>query len=134
MRQINKQVLFFFISFFSILSINAQSARVVLSADSLAAKETRFLSHKLNLSSVQQASVHAIAKKFHADLLTLRSPSSDSVVRKQALNTARKTHQQGLKAVLTQGQWEIYEREEKARREAFLARAKDKKIRVSELD
>lgn len=134
MKYLNKRVLFFLISFFSILSINAQSTRVVLSVDSLAAKETRFLTQKLNLTLVQQNSVHTIAKKFHGEIFALRSPSSDSIARKLALNTARKTQQQSLKAVLSQGQWEIYQKEEKAKREAFLARAKEKKVRVSELD
>lgn len=134
MRHINKGVLFFFISLFSILWVNAQSTRVLLSADSLAAKETRFLTLKLNLTSVQQVSVHLIAKKFHGEIFALRAPSADSVARKQALNTSRKTQQQSLKAVLTQQQWEIYQKEEKAKRETFLARAKEKNIRVSELD
>jgi hypothetical protein len=102
------------------------------STDSLAARDARVLGHQLSLSLNQRAGVEAAARKFHEAMQGLRGATTDIAGRKAAIKTTHEAYRRSIKDLLTPAQWKTYEEGAGEKKEAFLRRAKEKKIRVVE--
>ena len=121
-----------FLLAFALSSACAQGGNQPPSPDSLAARDTRVLSQKLALSQAQREGVEAATAQFHRQLQGLRGATTDAAGRQQAINAAHDGYRKSLKDLLTSAQWKIYEDGEGEKKEGFLKRAKEKKLRVEE--
>jgi phage-related minor tail protein len=134
MKQIRNKFFIVFFLLFAAASANAQEGgnQSPPSPDSLAARDVRVLTQRLSLSSAQQAGVRTAAKQFHGDLQGLRGPTTAVAQRQQAIKATHEVYRKSLKDLLTPAQWNTYEEGAGEKKEAFLKRAKEKKIRVVE--
>jgi hypothetical protein len=104
-----------------------------LPVDSLAAREARYLTEKLSLSSEQEVSIHLETKLNLKKLDSLNLHSQLEKDREQAIAQELRAYRQKLNDVLTSEQYAVYVELLKQRKSAFKTYTDQKRIPVHEV-